>query len=98
MRHALGFPTLIAFCLIASPSQADDTAREIIERGMKARCEKIETLEKQRCEIITMQGKIYKAEQNEVKELPTTGEMIWDWPSSWRWNRDMMIKGAKMRF
>jgi hypothetical protein len=97
MRYASEFPALIALCLIASPSQADETAREIIERGMKARCEKIETLEKQRCEIITMQGKIYQADQNEVKELPATGDMQMDWPSSWRWNRDMTIKGGKMR-
>jgi hypothetical protein len=97
MRHASEFLALIVFSLIASPLPADDTAREIIERGMKARCEKIEALDKQHCEIISMQGKVYSLNPKDDKEMAATGEIQVEWPSSFRWDREFVINGAKTR-
>jgi hypothetical protein len=95
MRHGSEVLILIMFVLIASPAPADDAAREIIERAMKARSEKTDLLEKQRCGIIAMQGKMYMADQKGATELPATGEMQMEWPSSFRWNREILMDGAK---
>jgi hypothetical protein len=69
-------------------SRAED-ALEVVERGMKARCDKPETLKKQQCEIITMQGKMLWLEDQKEKE--STAEIKVDWPSSFRWDRDVNL-------
>ena len=92
MRHATETLAVILTCLFVAPTLAEDSAREIIEKGMKARSEKPELLEKQRCEIITMQGKMLWLDQ---KEKDVTGEILADWPGSFRWNRDVALSEGK---
>lgn len=65
-----------------------DEARDIVERGMKARCEKVELLEKQRCQVISMIGKIILPDQTETD---ATGEINVEWPTSLRWERNMVL-------
>ena len=59
---------------------------------MKARCEKIELLDKQRREIIAMEGKLVFENQ---EERNATAEIKADWPSAFRWEAEFVHPETK---
>lgn len=82
---------IVATCLSCVVLRAQD-ARQVVERGMKARCDKIELLEKQRREIIEMTGKMFLVRDSESE---AKGEILADWPTSFRWNREFIDPASK---
>jgi hypothetical protein len=69
-------------------------AREVVERGMKARCEKVELLDKQRCEIITAHGKMLWTDQ---KDKDATTEIQIEWPTTFRWDWVIAVGELKQK-
>jgi len=58
MQFRLAVAALGAIALFVSQAPAEETAQEIFERALKARSERPEALDKQRVQVITMEGKI----------------------------------------
>ncbi len=93
--RSIALSALVVMSLSCGAGRAQE-ARQVLERGMKARCDKIEMLEKQRRESIEMTGKIFLGKDIEAE---ATGEILADWPTSFRWSRELVdpVTKAKLR-
>ena len=82
-----------AFLLLLTPGLLHaDEARDIVERGMKARSANAETLDKQRCQIVSQVGKIV---DTSGAELESTSEIKSNWPWLQRWETEMQMPDGK---
>lgn len=74
--EAIAF-TILFFMLNAAVAQ--DDAKAIIERAIKARAPKEEALKKQAIMVMKLEGKVYP-------ELPALREHLAEWPNNFRFN------------
>ena len=94
MRLISGLFAIAVVCHLSPLASAEETPREIIDRAMKARADKIEWLDKQRTRIVTMEGKIYmldKSEIDSIRQLQIEGA------SNVFWNTEMATPEGKKR-
>lgn len=81
--------SLVVF-FVSAPLQADDAAKDVVDRALKARATRPELLDKQKRQLISMEGKIYNS-----GELTASREMECDWPSSVRWKTEFMSPNGR---
>jgi hypothetical protein len=92
MRHISAVIAVAIAGFMYSPALADDSPREIVERAIKARCPKEDKLDKQRIEIIHLEGSVFTP-----MEMPATRDLEVAWPDDFRLSTSMTISGVKSR-
>jgi hypothetical protein len=93
MRHT---PALIAVILLgpfAGRAAAQGTARDVVERAIKARCPKGDLL-KQRAEVFTMEGTVAGPDG---AEMASTREIQVEWPTQYRMSYEIDTPDGKKR-
>jgi hypothetical protein len=94
-----GYPQLLAFaviCCLPATTAAAESALEVVDRAFKARCEKPEDFEKQRTQIVDMEGKIY-ADSVQKVVYPATRRMKIDGIGHFRWESEVEMPTGKVR-
>ncbi len=91
MRQVYCFIALLVIGSTGAPTFGDD-AKDIVERAVKACCDKPELLLKQKRQIINMKGKIWQNGQS----YDAIRETKADWPGSLQWDISVELPEVRL--